>query len=67
MFVDWNITPRVRTSTDGRQIRYLPVSLRADGKLIALDEIIVGADQDWRVRGGGGPFFPPVFAIPLLR
>ncbi len=41
------VTPSVRTSADGKEIRYLPVSLRADGKLIALDEIIIGADQDF--------------------
>jgi hypothetical protein len=40
------ISPNVRSLTDGRQIRYLPVSLRAEGKLIALDEIIIGADQE---------------------
>jgi hypothetical protein len=30
----------------GKQIRYLSVSLRTEGKLIALDEIIIGANQD---------------------
>jgi trehalose-6-phosphatase len=35
-----------RTSTTGRVVRYLPVSLRANGKLIAFDEIIIGANQD---------------------
>jgi hypothetical protein len=40
------VTPSVRTSADGKEIRYLPVSLRSNGKLIALDEIIIGAHQD---------------------
>jgi hypothetical protein len=41
------VKPSVRVSADCKEIRYLPVSLRADGKLIALDEIIVGAKQDF--------------------
>jgi hypothetical protein len=41
------VMPPVRTGADGKEIRYLPVSLRADGKLIALDEIIIGAMQDF--------------------
>jgi hypothetical protein len=41
------VKPHVRTSVDGKEIRFLPVSLRAEGKLIALDEIIVGAKQDF--------------------
>jgi hypothetical protein len=41
------VKPSVRVSADGKEIRYLPVSPRADGKLIALDEIIVGAKQDF--------------------
>jgi hypothetical protein len=40
------VKPSVRIS-DGKEIRYLPVSLRAKGKLIALDEIIVGTKQDF--------------------
>ena len=41
------VKPSVRTGRDGKEIRYLPVSLRADDKLIALDEIIIGAAQDF--------------------
>jgi Protein of unknown function (DUF2971) len=41
------LMPSVRISADGREIRYLPVSLRTDGKLIALAEIIVGSKQDF--------------------
>jgi len=41
------VKPSVRTGTDRKEIRYLPVSLRADGKLIALDEIIIGTAQDF--------------------
>jgi len=41
------VTPEIRKSADGKEIRYLPVSLRSDGKLIALDEIIIGADQNF--------------------
>jgi hypothetical protein len=41
------VEPHVRISADGKKIRYLPVSLRAEGKLIALDEIIIGAQQDF--------------------
>jgi hypothetical protein len=37
-----NIQPGERISAAGKVIRYLPISLRADGKLIALDEIIIG-------------------------
>jgi hypothetical protein len=40
------VEPRERTSATGKLIRYLPVSVRADGKLIALDEIIIGANQN---------------------
>jgi len=40
------VEPRERTSAAGKVIRYLPVSVRADGKLIALDEIIIGANQN---------------------
>lgn len=40
------VKPDVRISA-GKAIRYLPVSLRGAGKLIALDEIIVGAKQDF--------------------
>lgn len=39
------VKPCVRTGADGNAIRYLPVPMRADGKLIALDEIIIGAAQ----------------------
>ena len=41
------VKPHVRISADGEEIRYLPVSLRVEGKLIALDEIIFGATQDF--------------------
>jgi hypothetical protein len=37
---------RERTSITGKVIRYLPVPVRADGKLIALDEIIIGQNRD---------------------
>jgi Protein of unknown function (DUF2971) len=40
------IAPSERKSSDGKIIRYLPVSVRADGKLIALDEIIIGSNQE---------------------
>jgi hypothetical protein len=40
------VEPRRRTLTTGTVVRYLPVSVRADGKLIALDEIIIGANQN---------------------
>jgi hypothetical protein len=40
------VEPRERTSATGKVIRYLPVSVRDDGKLIALDEIIIGANQN---------------------
>lgn len=40
------VSPEVRMSADGKEIRYVPVSLRSDGKLIALDEIIIGANQN---------------------
>jgi hypothetical protein len=41
-----DIVPRERTSATGKVIRYLPVSVRAGEKLIALDEIIIGSGQD---------------------
>ena len=41
-----DIEPQVRVAEDGRIIRYIPVSLRADEKLIALEEIIIGPNQD---------------------
>jgi hypothetical protein len=41
------VKPSVRFSSDGQAIRYLPVSLRAGAKLIALDEIIIGAKQEF--------------------
>src|SRR5207253_7273560 len=41
-----NVEFRERTSITGKVIRYLPVSVRADGKLIALDEIIIGPNQN---------------------
>lgn len=41
------VSPEIRKSADGKEIRYLPVSLRSGGKLIALDEIIIGANQDF--------------------
>lgn len=40
------IEPRERTSATGKVIHYLPVSVRADGKLIAFEEIIIGANQN---------------------
>ena len=40
------IEPKERTTATGKVIRYLPVHPRADGKLIALDEIIIGANQN---------------------
>ena len=40
------IESKERVSAAGRSIQYLPVSLRADNKLIALDEVIIGANQD---------------------
>ena len=40
------VKPNVRISNEGKTVRYLPVSLRADDKLIALDEIIVGSKQN---------------------
>ncbi len=40
------VEPKERTSASGKVIRYLPVSVRADAKLIALDEIIIGANQN---------------------
>ena len=39
-----SLKSKEQVSTSGR--RWLPVSLRADNKLIALDEIIIGANQD---------------------
>jgi DUF2971 family protein len=44
---DPGVKPNVRISANGKEIRYLPVSLRTNGKLIALDEIIVGANQNF--------------------
>jgi hypothetical protein len=41
------VTPFVRISADGKEVRYLPVSLRAKGKLIAFDEIIIGGKRDF--------------------
>ncbi len=41
------VQPSVRISAEGKKIRYLPITLRAHGRLIALDEIIVGAKQDF--------------------
>jgi hypothetical protein len=41
-----DIKPRERMGEDGRIKRYIPVHLRADEKMIALDEIILGSDQD---------------------
>lgn len=41
------VTANVRVSADGKEIRYLPVTLRANAKLMALDEIIIGAKQDF--------------------
>jgi hypothetical protein len=40
------LEPKERTLATGQIVRYLPVSVRADGKLIALDEIIIGANQN---------------------
>lgn len=41
------VEPSARTGAEGKEIRYLPVSPTAHGKLIALDEIIVGAAQNF--------------------
>jgi hypothetical protein len=41
------VKPHVRFSSDGKEIRYLPVSLRSEGRVIALEEIIVGAKQNF--------------------
>jgi len=41
------VTPSVRIGQEGMEIRYLPVSLRAEGKLIALDEIIIGGQRNF--------------------
>jgi hypothetical protein len=40
------LVDRERMGQDGKVIRYLPVSVRAADKLIALDEIIIGSNQD---------------------
>lgn len=40
------VEPKERVSAARKVVRYLPVSLRADGKLIALDEIIIGASRN---------------------
>jgi DUF2971 family protein len=40
------IVPSERISAAGKVIRYLPVAVRAGDKLIALDEIIIGSNQD---------------------
>jgi hypothetical protein len=34
------VRPNVRVSADDKEIRYLPVSLRTEGKLIALDDAV---------------------------
>lgn len=45
-------TPQERTCDDGEIKRYIPIRLRADSKLIALDEIILGSNQDTcRLKG----------------
>jgi hypothetical protein len=41
------VEARERKSATRKVVRYLPVSIRADGKLIALDEIIIGANPDF--------------------
>jgi hypothetical protein len=41
------VTPSVRKGPEGKDIRYLPVSLRANGKLIAFDEIIIGGQRNF--------------------
>lgn len=46
------VEPHIRISSNGKEIRYLPVSLRTAGKLIALDEIIVGSKQDFGAARG---------------
>jgi Protein of unknown function (DUF2971) len=44
---DPGVEPHIRISSDGKEIRYLPISLRTEGKLIALDEIIIGSKQNF--------------------
>lgn len=39
------VEPRVRINAEGKEIRIAPL-VRAEGKLIALDEIIIGANQE---------------------
>jgi hypothetical protein len=41
-----DVQPRERVGDDGQIKRYIPIHVRADKKLIALDEIILGAGQD---------------------
>jgi len=41
------VTPSLRKGLGGQEIRYLPVTLRAYGKLIALDEIIIGGQRNF--------------------
>lgn len=38
-----------RRQSRGQTIRYLPVAVRADGKPIALAEVLIGPDQDTEV------------------
>jgi hypothetical protein len=40
------VKPKVRVTADGKEKRYLTPLVRAEGKLIALDEIIIGANQN---------------------
>jgi hypothetical protein len=41
-----SITPKQRPTPGGKIVRYIPVVVRVEGKLISLSEIIVGAKQD---------------------
>ncbi len=42
-----DVSAKERTSASGAIIRYLPISVRADGKLIAVDELIIGVNQNF--------------------
>jgi hypothetical protein len=49
------VEPMVRLNAVGNEIRYIAPLVRAEGKLIALNEIIIGQNQDvenvWRLFG----------------
>lgn len=46
VYPEAGVQPRVRTS-GGKGVRYLPTVVRADGKKIALAEVVVGPNQDF--------------------